>query len=259
MQSLASSLVAAGFALMFTACVTVNGPGAGDGGASADLDTTDDGVGPATGAATSAPDAGAGKGPSGNGGGTGSGGGVDSGLSTCPVAVRSSDIVQVHPPKDGTQGACTDAELATVTGTFASILAAVSPTCAGCLFTESTDVTNSQFFIWADSQHVGATANFGACFGSPYAGGSAECGKVAEELESCLDTACPRSETGSTLCSDATDQQCVSTALTGACRSYNAAQSSACGGATTLQTLFRNCFDSNGGIGPSLRLLCGPP
>lgn len=187
------------------------------------------------------------------------GGDIDSGPGggNCPVKITTMDIIEVNPPKAGTQGSCTDTELGKVTGKFADILAAVSATCAACLFTESTDMTNSQFFIWSDNTHTSAVENIGACFGSDYSGGSAKCGKAAEEVESCLQAACPTDAMGVTMCTDITDQECVTQALAGDCKTYNDKQTTDCGGATALKAIFGKCFDSKGSPNPGIKLVCG--
>ena len=167
------------------------------------------------------------------------------------------DIIEVNPPKDGTQGSCTDAELKKVTGKFSDILAAVSATCAGCLFSESNDMTNSQFFVWSDNTHTTAISNIGACFGSSYSGGNAKCGKAAEEVESCLEAACPSDAMGNTTCTDITNQECVTAALAGDCKTYDDKQTADCGGATALKAVFAKCFDSKGSPDPGIKLLCG--
>ncbi len=176
---------------------------------------------------------------------------------SCPVPVTKLDIVDVNPPKPNTQGSCTDAEVARVTGTFSGILAAVSASCASCLFSESNDMTNSQFFIWTDNTHTSAIENFGACFGSDYAGGNAACGKAAEEDKSCLQAACPTDATGATMCTDITDAVCIAAAQAGECKTYNDAQTSACGGAAAFQAILGKCLDSKGGPNPGIKLLCG--
>jgi len=185
--------------------------------------------------------------------------GDDGGGSNCPAAVTSMDIAEVNPPKDNTQGSCTDAELAKITGKFADIVAGISATCAGCLFTEANDMTNTQFFVWADTMHVNVSLqNIGACMGSPYSGGTAACGKAAEEVESCLETACPQDpSTGDTLCTDITATDCVTAALAGDCKQYDDKQTTDCGGATALKAIEQKCFDSKGSIDPGIKLLCG--
>ncbi len=188
------------------------------------------------------------------------GNGTDSGptVGNCPVAITAMDIAEVNPPKDNTTGSCTDTELTKITGKFADIFAAVSSTCAGCLFSEAADMTNSQFFIWSDTMHANVSLeNFGACMGSTLSGGNAKCGKSAEELESCLESACPRDPTsGATTCTDITDQECVTAAIAGDCKQYNDKQTTDCGGATTLKAVFGKCFDSKGSPDPGIKLLC---
>ncbi len=185
--------------------------------------------------------------------------GVDGSVSgSCPVAITAMDISEVNPPKANTQGSCTDAELGMVTGKFSDILNGVSPKCASCLFTESTDTTNTQFFVWADAMHVSISVeNFGACLGSPLSGGNAACGKAAEELESCLEAACPRDAMGATTCTDITDADCIMAATAGDCKKYDDKQTSDCGGATALKAAFGLCFDSKGSPDPGIKLLCG--
>lgn len=264
MNAFLSSILAAGCALSMVACVTVNGPGQSGSEGGEDLafpGKTPSGSAPDAGAAKPPPSSGGGGNSGGGTSGSGSGGGAtgaDSGVTTCPAKVTTADIGEVNPPRDGTQGSCTNAELARVTGKFSDILAAVSPSCASCLFTESTDVTNTQFFVWADAAHVNVSLeNFGACMGSPLSGGNAACGKAAEEIESCLEAACPRDATGATTCSTVTDQQCITAALAGACHTYDQNQTTACGGATALKSIFGRCFDQNGSPDPGIKLLCG--
>jgi len=182
----------------------------------------------------------------------------EAGPGNCPVAITAMDIAEVNPPKDNTQGSCTDTELTKVTGMFSDILKAVSPTCASCLFTESTDMTNTQFFVWADAMHVNVSLeNFGACMGSPLSGGSPACGKAAEEIESCLEAACPRDDMGATTCTDITDSDCITAAVAGDCKQYDDKQTTDCGGATALKAVFGKCFDAMGSPDPGIKLLCG--
>jgi len=185
----------------------------------------------------------------------------DSGLGggDCPVPVTTMDVIEVHPPRDNTHGSCTDVELTKVTGRYSDILAAVSPTCGACLFTEANDMTNSQFFVWADATHITVSfQNFGACTGSSLSGGNAACGKAAEELNSCLDTACPRTPTGSTACTDITEEDCITTAVAGDCKAYDDSQTINCGGPSALKAMIGKCFDSTGSPTPGIKLLCGP-
>ena len=211
---------------------------------------------------------------SGNGGGKeGGGGGGDSsvpgddgGGGNCPVKVTTMDIAEVNPPKDNTQGSCTDTELGKITGKFSDILAAVSPTCASCLFTEANDMTNTQFFVWADTMHVNVSLeNFGACMGSPLSGGNADCGKAGEELFSCLQAACPLTASGAPACCQFPLQETIAAALRGDCKPYDQKQTAACGGAAQLASIKARCFDTMPGydpalvpgVGPALKLLCG--
>jgi hypothetical protein len=204
---------------------------------------------------TSVPDSGP---PKGNDGGPVSMADTGAPVGNCPVPVTTKDIAEVNPPKDNTQGSCTDTELGKITGKFSDILAAVSPTCASCLFTEANDMTNTQFFVWADTMHVNVSLeNFGACMGSPLSGGSAKCGKAAEEIESCLEAACPRDSSGATTCTDITDQDCITQAIAGDCKQYDDKQTADCGGATALKAIFGKCFDAKGSPDPGIKLLCG--
>jgi len=232
-----------GLGLVFGVATTVS---ALTGGCSSTTTTVTDDAGPTT--------------------GKDSGPGVDTGIpdmgsdggGNCPVAITAMDIAEVNPPKDGTQGSCTDTELTKVTGMFSDILKAVSPTCASCLFTEANDMTNTQFFVWADTMHVNVSLeNFGACMGSSLSGGSAACGKAAEEIESCLEAACPRDASGATTCTDITDADCITAAVAGDCKQYDDKQTTACGGATALKAVFAKCFDSMGSPDPGIKLLCG--
>jgi len=181
----------------------------------------------------------------------------------CQFYVTMQDIAEVNPPKANTQGSCTDAELAMLKGKFADILAAVSPTCASCLFTEANDTKNTQFYVWSDTMHVNVSlANFGACMGSPLSGGNANCGKAGEELESCLGAACPRDPQGNLVCCGFTLPECIDDALKNSCQPYDQKQTTACGGTTSLAAIKNKCFDDIGppwflGIDPGIKLLCG--
>ncbi len=183
----------------------------------------------------------------------------EAGGGDCPAPITAMDIIEVHPPKDNTQGSCTNPELLKVTGKYSDILAAVSSTCAACLFSEANDMANSQFFVWADTMHVNVSLeNFGACMGSSLSGGNAACGKAAEEVESCLEAACPRDGGGNTTCTNVTDSECVMAAVAGDCKIYDDKQTANCGGAVALKAIFGKCFDSKGSPDPGIKLLCGP-
>ncbi len=175
----------------------------------------------------------------------------------CPLQVNLDAVRKVHPPKPNTRGSCTNAELALVGGPFADVLAGVSATCAGCLFSEAADTTNSQFFIWTDGTHTAAVVNAGACFGSPYSGGNADCGLGAEEQQSCLDAACPRDTIGNTTCPGLTNDECVAGALAGDCERYRDQKITNCGGLSALAGVQSMCFDSGGSPARGVMLLCG--
>jgi len=177
----------------------------------------------------------------------------------CPRAVTAMDIAEVNPPKGNTQGSCTDSEIALV-GKVSSgdLLAKISPSCASCIFTESDDMTNTQFFVWADAMHeMVSLVNYGACPGTSQSGGSPVCGRAVEELETCIDAACPRDANGASTCTDLSDQDCVTAAIAGDCKQYDDKQLTGCGGATALKGIFDRCFDSQGNQTPGITLLCG--
>jgi hypothetical protein len=119
-------------------------------------------------------------------------------------------------------------------------------------------MTNTQFFVWSDTMHVNVSLeNHGACMGSPLSGGNAACGKAAEELESCLETACPVDPQGNTLCCTITLQQCIDASLQHDCKAYDDARTTACGGATNIAAIKSKCFDGAGAMDPGIKLLCG--
>jgi len=189
---------------------------------------------------------------------------VDSGCQcdgSYPFGVTTMDIADVNPPKDNTQGACTDAELAMLKGKFADILASVSTACASCLFTEANDTKNTQFFVWADTMHVNVSLqNHGACMASPLSGGNIDCGKAGEELFSCLETACPLP---TDCCLSKTD--CIDGALQGDCKQFDQKQTASCGGSAKLKSIRDTCFAPESGVDPrfdaditpGIKLLCG--
>jgi hypothetical protein len=165
---------------------------------------------------------------------------------TCPVAVKSSDIMAFKSPSANMLGACSDTDLSNLKtkfndamATFMDLYTAVGASCQKCVFSNSTD-SNWQEIVWLPDMATGmgnAMINFGACYVS-VPGGSAACGKGVEDDQQCLTTACPSPDC------DGTDmgQSCIGSAAMGDCMMYETEYTTGCGSAA--KTLDATCGDA---------------
>lgn len=170
--------------------------------------------------------------------------------STCPVSIADLKTPTWKPPKSGTMGACSEAELEIIQQTSADTNksftdlydAMTSDTCRACVFSVETDA-NWQPIVWSPTKESGAAfLNFGACFATA-SGGSAACGKALQDDEFCLTSACPD------ICTDQT--ACLNVAGLDSCAPQGTVVHNACGPAPG--SVYKTCDTFIDG----LRAVCG--